>query len=352
MTVRDGRTVAWTDWGDADGIPVLRVPGTPGCRWSVRVDRTPWAERGLRVVTTERPGFGASSRLPGRRFREHADDLAEVLDHLGLDRVHLTGGSGAAPHELALCQYHPDRVRAATVVAGIAPFRDDEIDTMIPINAQVARLARVGRRDEVAAVMAPHRDAMLADPLGAFHSIMDTAPAEDLEVMADPGWQAGFARALLESLGAGLDGWVDEAMAIGQHLGRRPGIRADVGDLVPRGRGPQLPVEAARRLVAELPDGRFVEWTGAGHLTAYHREREILDELLATGGRSGLRARGTRCRSRGPRTPASRTRARCSAAPSCPSRGRGRRGWCRAGPRWGRWRRPGPGSPRCSGRPR
>ena len=125
MTVRDGRTVAWTDWGDADGIPVLRVPGTPGCRWSVRVDRTPWAERGLRVVTTERPGFGASSRLPGRRFREHADDLAEVLDHLGLDRVHLTGGSGAAPHELALCQYHPDRVRAATVVAGIAPFRDD-----------------------------------------------------------------------------------------------------------------------------------------------------------------------------------------------------------------------------------
>ena len=102
-------------------------------------------------MTTERPGFGASTRLPGRRFREHADDLAEVLDHLGLDRVHLTGGSGAAPHELALCQYHPDRVVAATVVAGIAPFRDDEIDTMIPINAQVARLARAGRRDEVAA---------------------------------------------------------------------------------------------------------------------------------------------------------------------------------------------------------
>ena len=66
---------------------------------------------------------------------------------------------------------------------------------MIPINAQVARLARAGRRDEVAAVMAPHRDAMLADPLGAFHGIMDTAPAEDLEVMADPRWQAGFARA-------------------------------------------------------------------------------------------------------------------------------------------------------------
>ena len=31
------------------------------------------------------------------------------------------------------------------------------------------------------------------------------------------------------------------------------------------------------------PEGRFVEWTDAGHLTAYHLEGEILDELLARG---------------------------------------------------------------------
>ena len=283
MTVRDGRTVAWTDWGDPDGIPVLRVPGTPGCRWSVRADRTPWAERGLRVVTTERPGFGASSRLPGRRFREHADDLAEVLDHLGLERVHLTGGSGSAPHELALCQYHPDRVVAATVVAGIAPFRDDEIDTMIPVNAEVARLARAGRRDEVAAVLAPHRDAMLTDPLGAFHAIMDTAPPEDLAVMADPQWQQGFARALLESLGAGLDGWVDEAMALDGIWDVDPASVSTSITWYHAVEDRNCPVEAARRLVAALPGGRFVEWTDAGHLTAYHREGEILDELLARG---------------------------------------------------------------------
>jgi pimeloyl-ACP methyl ester carboxylesterase len=283
MRVRDGRTVAWTDWGDADGIPLLRVPGTPGCRWSVRADRAPWAERGLRVVTTERPGFGASSRLPGRRFREHADDLAEVLDHLGLDRVHLTGGSGAAPHELALCQYHPDRVVAATVVAGMAPFDDDEIDTMIPINAEVARLARAGRRDDVATVLAPHRDAMLSDPLGAFHSIMDTAPPEDLAVMADPTWQKGFARALLESLGAGLDGWVDEAMALDGLWDVEPSSVPTSVTWYHAAEDRNCPVAAARRLVAQLPDARFVEWTDAGHLTAYHLEGEILDELLARG---------------------------------------------------------------------
>jgi hypothetical protein len=48
----------------------------------------------------ERPGFGASTRLPGRGFAEHADDLAAVLDELRLDAVHVTGASGASAHEL------------------------------------------------------------------------------------------------------------------------------------------------------------------------------------------------------------------------------------------------------------
>ena len=43
------------------------------------------------------------------------------------------------------------------------------------------------------------------------------------------------------------------------------------------------PMEAARRLVSALPRGHLVEWTSAGHLTAYHLEGEILDELLARG---------------------------------------------------------------------
>ena len=283
MRVGDGRTVAWTDWGDPHGRPLLRVPGTPGCRWSVRSDRSPWAERGLRVVTTERPGFGTSTRLPGRRFREHADDLAAVLDHLGIERVHLCGGSGAAPHELALCQYHPDRVVAATVVAGSAPVRDDEVDAMIPLNAQVWHLMRDGRRDEATGVMARVRAAMLADPLAAFRGIMDTAPPEDLAVMADPQWQQGFARALLESLGAGLDGWVDEAMALDGIWDVDPASVTTSVTWYHAVEDRNCPISAARRLVDALPHARFVEWTDAGHLTAYHREGEILDELLARG---------------------------------------------------------------------
>jgi pimeloyl-ACP methyl ester carboxylesterase len=124
---------------------------------------------------------------------------------------------------------------------------------------------------------------MLSDPLGAFHSIMDTAPPEDLAVMADPTWQKGFARALLESLGAGLDGWVDEAMALDGLWDVEPSSVPTSVTWYHAAEDRNCPVAAARRLVAQLPDARFVEWTDAGHLTAYHLEGEILDELLARG---------------------------------------------------------------------
>jgi pimeloyl-ACP methyl ester carboxylesterase len=40
--------------------------------------------------------LGALTRLPGRGFGAPADDLAAVVDHLGLEAVHVMGGSGSA----------------------------------------------------------------------------------------------------------------------------------------------------------------------------------------------------------------------------------------------------------------
>lgn len=285
LTRPDGRVVAWTECGPADGRPLLRVPGTPGSRWSVRADRTPWTDRGLRVLTTERPGYGASTRLPGRRFAEHADDLAAILDDAGIETVHVTGGSGSTPHLLAFCARHPDRVRAASNLVGAAPVEPEEIDQMIGLNQASNRLGAAGDRAGVEALLGPVREQMLADPLAAFRGVMDTAPAADQEVMADPQWQEAFARSLRESLGQGLDGWVDECLALTQPWDDVDveGVRTSVTWYHAAG-DRNCPISAARRLVDRLPDARFVEWPHeAGHLYGFHHEGEILDELLERG---------------------------------------------------------------------
>jgi pimeloyl-ACP methyl ester carboxylesterase len=281
----DGRTVAWSECGVPDGRPVLRLPGTPGSRFSLRADQTPWVERGLRVITVERPGFGASTRLPGRGFVEHADDLAAILDHLSIARAPVYGGSGAAPHVLAFAARHPHRVAACTIVDGGALLTDEEVLQQIDFNATGDTLARAGKVDALRAMEEEARASIMADPIAGFRAIMDTAPAEDQGIMADPIWQAAFARGICEALAPGVDGWVDEAILA---VGDWPDVDIEaVTNSVTWWHGDadrNCPLSAAQRLVARLPNARLVVWEGAGHLTGYRREPEILDELLARAG--------------------------------------------------------------------
>lgn len=281
----DGRVVAFTEWGPEDGVPLLRVPGTPGSRFSIRADRTAWAARNLRAVTTERPGFGASTRLPGRRFHEHADDLAAVLDHLGLERVHVIGGSGSSPHQLAFAARHPDRVRAMTILVGAAPTTDEEYETAIDLNRIAHGMVRDRDLDGLRALLEEQRAALLADPLAGFSVVMAKAPEPDRVVMSDPAWQESFTVATLEALAQGVDGWLDESLAIVEDW-----ADVDLGAVttsITWWHAPSdanAPLSAAERLVDSLPTAQLrLFGADEGHMAGYHREAEILDELLSRG---------------------------------------------------------------------
>jgi pimeloyl-ACP methyl ester carboxylesterase len=281
----DGRTVAYTEWGADDGVPLLRVPGTPGSRFGLRADRSLWAARRLRAITTERPGFGASSRLPGRGFNEHADDLAAILDAVGVDRVHVIGGSGASPHELAFAARHPDRVRAMTILVGAAPETEEEYANLVGVNQEAHRLVTCGDIDGLHAFLAGLRTAIVADPLAAFLSIMETAPEADRAVMADLRWQASFVVAMSEAMAQGVEGWADESIALDT---RWDDIDLDAVTTSVTwwhaASDANTSFTAAKRLVARLPDARMELFPEhEGHMAGYHREAEILDDLLDRG---------------------------------------------------------------------
>jgi pimeloyl-ACP methyl ester carboxylesterase len=289
LTRPDGRIVAWSESGVADGRPLLRVPGTPGSRFSLRADRTPWVERGLRVITTERPGYGASTRLEGRKFVEHSDDVAAILDSLGIDALPVYGGSGASPHILDFAFRHPDRVTAATILVGAAPLEPDEAEAMIDLNALEYRLYHEGRFDELWRISAEMREEILADPLAGFRAAMASSTEVDRAIIEEPAWQRGFLVSIVEALGQGPGGWYDEGLAMAGEWGIPfESIETDTtwwhsdGDR-------NAPLSAARRVVDALPNARLRVWSGAGHLTPYRHEPEILDELLDRAGQFASR---------------------------------------------------------------
>jgi pimeloyl-ACP methyl ester carboxylesterase len=56
MRLPDGRRIGYAEFGDAKGLPVLAIHGTPGSRYMFALTDQAARERGLRIIAPERPG--------------------------------------------------------------------------------------------------------------------------------------------------------------------------------------------------------------------------------------------------------------------------------------------------------
>ena len=84
------------------------------------------AETGWRrVLAVDLRGYGDTDPLPidaTRGARDWADDLAALIETLGLERVHLVGWSMGAGVVLQYLLDHPARVASVALVAPISPY--------------------------------------------------------------------------------------------------------------------------------------------------------------------------------------------------------------------------------------
>ena len=121
VSLQDGRTLGVAEYGSAQGSPVLYFTGGNSSRiegrWFERVAQY----RNIRLIVPDRPGFGLSDFQPNRRFLDWPNDIAQLVDSLGIGRFAVFGLSGGAPHVAAVAHQLPDRVTRAAIVSGVAP---------------------------------------------------------------------------------------------------------------------------------------------------------------------------------------------------------------------------------------
>jgi pimeloyl-ACP methyl ester carboxylesterase len=124
-----GRRIAYAAFGAPDGRPVLALHGTPGSRFKyASVDRRA-AEAGLRLISVDRWGYGASDVPAAPSLSQFADDMMRVTDRLGIGRFSVIAISGGAPYAAAVAALAPDRVERLALVSPLGPthglaFRD------------------------------------------------------------------------------------------------------------------------------------------------------------------------------------------------------------------------------------
>jgi pimeloyl-ACP methyl ester carboxylesterase len=275
LRLRDGRELAWRLRGTA-GPVLLRIQGTPGSRIARDPDHSTQERLGVRYLTADRPGYGGSTRKPGRGIADLADDYAQLLDFHGLDRVAVAGRSGGGPHALALAAVHPERVSAVSVIVGAAPLVAEEATRLVGINAEGYRAAEQGWQ-ALFEFLQGMRKRLLAEGMA---KVLDDAPADDRTRMADPAWQQANAADVAEALRQGAEGWTDESLAMHHEWDFDPG-RVNTSVVWWHGQGDlNAPFTAAERAVARIPGARLEVLSGEGHFATLAHTEEILRELL------------------------------------------------------------------------
>jgi pimeloyl-ACP methyl ester carboxylesterase len=117
-----GRWLAYTEFGDPEGRPVMFFHGTPGYRRNVWATDAELRSVGVRLIAPDRPGVGKSTPQPGRRLLDWPDDVRHLADGLGLERFAVVGFSNGGPHTAACAYTLGPRVSGAALVAPMPPL--------------------------------------------------------------------------------------------------------------------------------------------------------------------------------------------------------------------------------------
>jgi len=120
IVLADGRQLSYSVYGPEEGTPIIMHHGTPGSR--VSMEEEVYHKLGVKMIYPERPGYGNSSINPKASFRSWANDVVQLIDHLGLGKVAVAGVSGGGAYTLACAAYYPLKFHSATLIASAAPF--------------------------------------------------------------------------------------------------------------------------------------------------------------------------------------------------------------------------------------
>ena len=279
-----GRVLRVRDAGDPGGPVVLYFHGTPGSRLDLCFGEQLAAERGVRIVSFDRPGYGGSDPAPFG-LASIAADAHAVADGLGVHRFATLGLSGGGPGALAAAAVPGGRVIRAGIASGAGPFglvpgALDDLDDDDRTAVALLPGDPVAAASAFAAAFEPLAElARVSGGSGVASAFEDLLSARDRELLTDQRYASTFADTMLEALRSGTSGagW-DNVSWIGQWDIDLSTIVCPV--LLWYGSDDRFAPPAHGRWLSEnLPRARLVLRDGEGHLGIYDHLAEMLDAL-------------------------------------------------------------------------
>jgi non-heme chloroperoxidase len=124
ITVKDGPTIYYKDWGSKNAQPLVFHHGWPLSADDWDTQMLYFVEKGYRVIAHDRRGHGRSSQVSdGHDMDHYAADAAAVVAHLDLrDAIHVGHSTGGGEATRYVARHGKGRVAKLVLIGAVPPI--------------------------------------------------------------------------------------------------------------------------------------------------------------------------------------------------------------------------------------
>jgi pimeloyl-ACP methyl ester carboxylesterase len=280
----DGRALAYAEWGDPDGRPVLYFHGMPSSRLFIP-DPDAVADEHVRLIAADRPGMGRSDPQPGHVVADWPADVVELANALDLERFGVIGWSAGTPYAFAGAALIPERLTGASATTSGAALRyliaedpglreslldDDDraiLEALLQDRDAAERLA--------ATLAAGFVESLTEHPEQLVERESDRG---DEGFLDDPAARRSFVGSIRDAVRQGAEAIAPQYVAqVGPWSFRLEDITMPVH--VWAGANDHTPPERMRLVADKIPNVVFTVWDDVGHAGIAKYFRDVLHEL-------------------------------------------------------------------------
>jgi pimeloyl-ACP methyl ester carboxylesterase len=287
LILPDGRKLAYAEFGQPGGYPVLYFHGAPSSRLEpLMLGDDIFSQFGLRVICPDRPGMGQSDFQSRRGFSDWPADMVFLTEALGLNQISVLGVSGGGGYAAVCAAKIPERLSKVVIASGAWRI-DSEAARRIGFPMNSMWQVTIRTPFFLPGVLYMMNKMMSKPPKNGSERVStppnSILPAADYAVMTQPGRIEINQRILSEVMRQGSKGPVWDMRLIAREWDFD---LAEIRSPLTLFHGEQdrnFPVDLVRQFVHRLPCAELITYPEDGHISTHINHFDEVVKALIPG---------------------------------------------------------------------
>ena len=270
------RQLCYAESGVRNGVPVFYFHGIPGSRLDQPASEDVLRHLNIRLITIDRPGYGKSEYVAGRKLLDWPETVEQLANALGIEQFYILGFSAPVAYAAACASRLSNRVKAMALVGAIAPLDKPGMMEVLPDATRGMYSQALASPSVLAQLLAQ----TIVNAEGVLNFFQQITSDPDRHIFSLPAFGEKFLVHVKEGLAQGMSGAATDMSIVAGPWG------FELSEIVTpvrlwHGQADLLnPVSMSQYLNEELPNSELTILPDSGHFSWVLQFEEILGSLI------------------------------------------------------------------------